>query len=158
MHLQVTGACRHHRDGKRQWDGRLLEGSAFLFAVLLALLLGLLSGCDGAAVSTSDLSIDLSVAAETPTVGQNELTVTVRDAAGKAVSDAEVQVEGNMNHAGMKPTFATLRETAQAGSYVGELEFTMGGDWILTVAVTTTEGTKAKETFNVRGVKVRPSE
>ena len=46
-----------------------------------------------------------------------------------------------MSHAGMVSVFAEAREV-EPGRYRGNLEFTMAGDWLLSVYVTLPDGTK----------------
>ncbi|MEZ6098288.1 MAG: FixH family protein [Pirellulaceae bacterium] len=85
-------------------------------------------------------------------VGDAQVTVTLTDES-QAVSGATVEVEGNMNHAGMKPTFATLTEVAP-GSYRGTLSFTMAGDWFVLVNVVEANGKRWTHSIEVPGVRV----
>lgn len=65
---------------------------------------------------------------------------------------ATLEIEGNMNHAGMRPVIGALTETTP-GTYVSDsFEFTMGGDWIITVRGTLPDGTTYQATFDVEGV------
>jgi hypothetical protein len=63
-----------------------------------------------------------------------------------------VRVEGNMNHAGMRPSFADLHET-EPGRYTGTLRFTMGGDWFLLVQATLPDGNQVEQKIDVPGVR-----
>lgn len=64
--------------------------------------------------------------------------------AGAAVTGASVMVTGDMTHAGMAPVTAEAKE-AGAGTYRADsFAFTMAGDWILTVDVTTADGARAR--------------
>ena len=87
-----------------------------------------------------------------PVVGDNHLSLTLADATGAPLKGAEVKVEGNMNHAGMTPSFADLKEV-EPGKYAGTLKFTMGGDWFLLVSAKTSDGKAVERKFDVPGVK-----
>jgi hypothetical protein len=63
---------------------------------------------------------------------------------GVPVSGATLEIEGNMTHAGMEPVFATAIEFAP-GDYRAPLEWTMGGDWFLTVHGTLPDGTEFEQ-------------
>jgi hypothetical protein len=63
---------------------------------------------------------------------------------GVPVSGATLEIEGNMTHAGMEPVFATATEVAP-GDYRVPLEWTMGGDWFLTVHGTLPDGTEFEQ-------------
>lgn len=63
---------------------------------------------------------------------------------GQPVSGARLEIEGNMTHAGMEPIFATASETAP-GEYRVPLQWTMGGEWILTVRGTLPDGTTVEK-------------
>lgn len=100
--------------------------------VVLALLGGFqLAGCrPEAAAAKSEAEATVEFDPSPPVIGTVGLKIQLRDAAGEPVSLGELEVEGNMNHAGMKPVFTTLKES-EPGSYAGTIEFTMGGDWFL---------------------------
>ena len=54
---------------------------------------------------------------------------------GEGVSGAEIEVVGDMTHAGMVPVIAEATET-EAGLYTAsDFEFTMAGDWIITAEI-----------------------
>lgn len=63
---------------------------------------------------------------------------------GAPVSGALLEVEGNMTHAGMEPLFASAEEVAP-GDYRAPLEWTMGGEWLLTIRGTLPDGTVIEE-------------
>ncbi|HVU23140.1 MAG TPA: FixH family protein [Opitutus sp.] len=89
-----------------------------------------------------------------PAAGQAELNVTLTDAAGQPLRIANLAVEGDMNHAGMKPVFAQLQETAP-GHYTGRLNFTMGGDWFLLFTGDQADGGHFEKRVDVPGVRAR---
>jgi len=93
-----------------------------------------------------DLSFDPA-----PRVGATTCTVALADAAGAPVTGATVEVEGNMNHAGMVPELADAEELGD-GRYAADIEFTMGGDWFFVVTVKTQAGERVERVVEVPGV------
>lgn len=83
-----------------------------------------------------------------PAVG-GDATVTIRliDAQGEPITEATVEVVGNMAHHGMMP-ISGAGEAAGDGSYIVPLRWTMAGDWQVTVTATLADGTTVEETFN----------
>ncbi len=73
-----------------------------------------------------------------PQSGVDSLSVRLTDDAGQPITDAEVSLEGNMNHAGMVPVLAGPVADADDGSadgvYQVPFQFTMFGDWIVTAS------------------------
>jgi len=120
---------------------------------LAAGLLAVLAGCSGPGSDAApDVKVDLSFQPNPPKVGAAEVLVTLADAGGQPLRGAAVKLEGNMNHAGMAPSFADAKE-AEPGHYKGELNFTMGGDWFVLVNATLADGRKITRKVDVRGVK-----
>jgi len=119
----------------------------------LAVVLLALAGCGGAGTE-GGLSVTAEFDPTPPTVGPTSVELSVATAEGEPVTDAEVAIEANMNHAGMVPEFAEAR-AAEPGRYEAEFEFTMAGDWFLLVTVRTADGEEVQETVPVPGV--RPS-
>lgn len=101
------------------------------------------SPADGA-----DLSVDFSVEPAEPAVGPTQLRIILTDAQGQPVDDATLNIEGNMTHAGMTPVF-TQRSGGDKGQYLVPFEWTMRGDWIVTVEVTLADGRGVTRQFPV---------
>ncbi len=123
-----------------------------VFALLLVALLAFSSGCrpkSGAADAA--VRVDLVFAHPPPTTGNNDFTLSLADDRGNAIAATQLEVEGDMNHAGMKPSFARVQETAP-GRYTGTIEFTMGGDWILLVSGDLPDHSRFRQKVNVPGV------
>lgn len=74
-----------------------------------------------------------------PVVGDGQLIVTIADPTGKPVTDARLEVEGNMSHAGMKPSFGTVTAAAD-GQYTVAIRWTMAGDWYVDIKATLADG------------------
>jgi hypothetical protein len=73
---------------------------------------------------------------------------------GKPLRLGHLEVEGDMNHAGMSPVFAHFDETAP-GQYSGQIEFTMGGDWFLLLTGQLPGNTHIVKKIDVPGVKAQ---
>lgn len=120
-------------------------------AALLAL--AALTGCSRAsrqvaADQAPDVALVLSFQPNPPVVGRGQVTVEAADAAGRPVEGAAVNLRGDMSHAGMRPVLAEA--TAEPGGlYVAPFEWTMGGDWILTVTAALPDGRQAVRRFEV---------
>ena len=125
-----------------------VTGRLGLMGVLLALTLALNACGGGRATPASDLRIELRAAEGGIHTGAATLTIHVTDAAGQPVEDAAVTVEGNMTHAGMTPVQATAAG-GQGGQYTAPFNWTMAGDWVVTVKVTLPDGRQAQADFPV---------
>jgi hypothetical protein len=119
---------------------------------LVALALLLASGCQQAGNAKINSSVDLSITPSPPVVGEAGIDLVLTGPEGQPLEMESVQVEGNMNHAGMKPVFSTLRQTSP-GRYEGTLEFTMAGDWFLIITGRLPDGRRIEETVDVPGVR-----
>ena len=97
------------------------------------------------------ISIDVTFDPNPPTTGDATLLITLTNANGDPVNDATVAVRGDMNHAGMVPVNAEAGN-ASDGVYSIPFEWTMGGDWILTVTATLADDTVITEEVDVNGV------
>lgn len=83
------------------------------------------------------------------------VSLTLADAkTAHPIEGAEVRLEGNMSHPGMKPVFGAAREVAP-GKYEAALEFTMGGDWFILVDAKLRDGRALQKQVDVAGVRSR---
>lgn len=114
--------------------------------------LSLAAGCGGGASETADVRVNLAFEPSPPQTGDVNVELTLAEPGGAPVAGADVRLEGNMNHAGMKPSFADLDEV-EPGRYAGTLDFTMGGDWFVLVTAKTPDGKSVEEKIDVPGVK-----
>ncbi|HEU4836772.1 MAG TPA: FixH family protein [Pyrinomonadaceae bacterium] len=85
-----------------------------------------------------------------PRVGEVTITVHVTRS-GKPITGAQAKFELNMTHAGMTPVFVDAREV-EPGRYRANTQLTMAGDWSLFVTVAMPDGTKAYQSFDIKGV------
>lgn len=117
----------------------------------VALAACLAGGCGSETETATDVESTLQIDPDPPHVGPADVVLTLNDAAGEPVAGADIQLEGNMNHAGMQPVFADLEET-EPGRYAGSLNFTMGGDWFILVTGTLADGRPVEDKIDVPGV------
>jgi len=92
-------------------------------------------------------------------VANGTVIVTLRDAAGQPVEDAQLALEANMSHAGMTPVIVDGASTdgASTGSADGKdgvyrvpLTWTMAGDWYVDIRFTLPDGQKIARRFPVQ--------
>ncbi|HEV2843936.1 MAG TPA: FixH family protein [Thermoanaerobaculia bacterium] len=127
---------------------------ARLFVLWLAVCLAG-AGCQPPSKDNPDIALEWSIQPDPPFVGPAKASLTLTDAkAGRPVEGAEVRLEGNMAHAGMKPVFSTAREVAP-GRYEAPLDFTMGGDWFILIDATLRDGRTLQKQVDLRGVRSR---
>ncbi len=113
----------------------------------------LATGCRGPAETTPDVLVEHEISPQPPRVGPAVFNLGLTDAASsKPLSGARVRLEGNMKHAGMTPVFAEASE-AEPGRYRATLQFTMAGDWVVTVHAALPDGRKLDRQFDVKGVR-----
>lgn len=115
------------------------------------LVLLLLAGCGRGSKDLPDVDVALEIEPSPPQLGLASITVGLHDANGLPISGAQVELEGNMNHAGMVPVFAEASEVAP-GRYRAGMEFTMGGDWFILVRVDLPDGRSMERKVDVPGV------
>lgn len=132
-----------------------MNASGYLLR-LLSVSVAILVLCGCTSGNQNDLATDvtLTLNPSPPVVGTSSVSLILSRPDGSPVKGATVRLEGNMNHAGMKPSFADLAE-GEPGQYAGTLEFTMGGDWFVIVTATTADGRRIEQKIDVRGVKTQ---
>ena len=116
------------------------------------LLLAVVS-CGRASKDLPDVVVELVVSPEPAQIGPSTVTVTLMDANGVLIENADLELEANMSHAGMVPVFASAREVAP-GRYEAPLEFTMGGDWFILVRSDLPDGRSLERRVDLPGVDV----
>lgn len=98
------------------------------------------------------VQVELQAMPQPPEVGAAFWRARIRDSAGRAVSGAVVEIEATMTHPGMTPVLRGAREAAP-GTYEAEGEWTMAGDWVVTVRGELPNGTRFESTVPVSGVR-----
>jgi YtkA-like len=127
-----------------------LQLLAFLGLALCANLIQ--SGCHKTSETPTDIVIEHKIAPDPPRTGSATITLKLADSAGKPISGARINLEGNMSHPGMRPVFSEARE-AEPGRYEAALEFTMRGDWFILFHITLPDGRKLEKQIDVKGVQ-----
>lgn len=110
----------------------------------------LLSACQRAsqqADQAPEVQVSLAVQPDPPQVGPARLVVTLADGAGKPIEDARLRIKGDMSHAGMVPVRADVDTGGPGGVYETAFEWTMGGDWIVTVTAVLADGRVTSREF-----------
>lgn len=128
------------------------KASSILLFLILSISAGVLPACGriqtDQSLKTSDIRLELAVEPAQPAVGPAALLVTLTDASGRPIEDASLDIEGNMTHAGMTPVLAQV-SSGSGGRYQAPFEWTMGGDWIVTVKATLADGRTISRQFPV---------
>ncbi len=117
-------------------------------SVLCLLVMG---SCARGGRDLPDVGVALAIEPQPPQLGPATLTVRLTGAGGEPLTEAAVELEGNMSHAGMVPVFADAIEVAP-GQYRADLEFTMGGDWFILVRAELADGRSLERQIDVPGV------
>lgn len=120
--------------------------------ILSAALALVATGCRKAAEPSGDISIGESIAPQPVHTGTETISFQLTNQAMQPIRGAHVQVEGDMNHPGMAPVFADAIETAPGG-YQAQLNFSMGGDWVVLFHITLSDGRKVERQMDVKGVE-----
>lgn len=100
--------------------------------VVIAVLSLSLMGCQSSEQNHSDVQLEWKITPSPPSVGQATLEITLRDSTSELLTDADVNIEGNMSHPGMQTVIAEAEEV-EPGIYSAPIEFSMGGDWFFIV-------------------------
>ena len=132
--------------------GYSIEHKGLISALIVLVIVGLmLSACGRIQSGQSDensLLIELALEPVQPAVGPANLIFTLTDSAGQPVNNATLEVEGNMTHAGMTPVVGQVTG-GENGRYAVPFEWTMGGDWIVTVNASLENGQQITRQFPV---------
>ncbi len=126
--------------GQRQPLRNALRALCRALPLLGLALVGVMAvGCgraQNAAPETQDgFTVTFATEPAAPAVGEGTVVVTLADASGHPVDNAQLAVEANMSHAGMTPVNAAATGS-QDGVYRVPLAWTMSGDWFVDVQFT----------------------
>jgi hypothetical protein len=94
------------------------------------------------------VDLNLVVVPAEAVVGNAGLLITLHDEAGIAIDGAEVTIRGDMSHAGMVPVLAVATGMG-SGQYQADLEWTMAGDWIITITAALADGQTVEREFRL---------
>jgi hypothetical protein len=135
-------------------DGRRTAAFWHLGVILIAACVAALAatGCRKASDAAKDISVQETISPQPVRVGEATIGIQLADASAKPISHARIAVEGDMSHPGMSPTFATATETSP-GVYTAQLDFNMGGDWVVLSHIVLADGRKLERRIDVSGVE-----
>jgi hypothetical protein len=123
---------------------RLLVGALVIPLIFSA-------GCTrrNAVEDASHVQVELIEIRPTPIqVGDAMLVLRLADRDNRPIEGARIQVRGDMSHAGMVPVFGDAQEQGD-GIYLVPFEWTMAGDWILTVSGTLGDDSRFEDQIQV---------
>jgi len=84
-----------------------------------------------------DYTVDIKMDKNPPVVGPNNMEIVVKDAAGKAVTDAKVLVDYGMPAMPGHPAMGYKTDAQlKGGVYQAMLNISMKGPWTITVRIT----------------------
>lgn len=99
-----------------------------------------------------DLTFEWTFTPAPVSVGSARLQLRVLDAARQPVRGAQLKIEAQMSHPGMAPLVVIATERGD-GLYEAELQFSMGGDWILVVEGSLSNGARVHHRIDVPNVR-----
>ena len=118
--------------------------SLLIFVSLTTLLVGCRGPGAGATAGTASDAATVEVELPPdPAVGPAEVTVRVARE-GAPLEGADVEVTGDMTHAGMVPVVAAAPEVEPGVYRTDAFAFDMAGDWIVTAEVELSGGGEAR--------------
>jgi hypothetical protein len=125
-----------------------MNKTLFLLALAMIVIVG--SGCarESRRESSTNAQISMTAIPFPAAVGESRLVIQVTDLAGQPVSDAALSIKGDMTHAGMVPVLAEVDGGDEEGYYEVPFEWTMAGDWVVTVEAVLSDGARVKERFD----------
>lgn len=121
-------------------------------SILLLLSAGWIAAACGQPARARDLKFESTLAPTPVSVGTTRFQLRVFDAAGGPVRGARLQVQAQMSHPGMAPLVVIAAERGE-GLYEAELQFSMGGDWILVIEGSLSNGARVHHRIDVPNVR-----
>ena len=156
LHINITATLEWNMVNSNRIHPNLSRQTTRLltFAVLVLLVI-LFAACAAQPVTpeTTSPAVTVTLIPDHAGVEGDTLTVQLSDANGQPLIGAQVSIEGNMTHAGMVPMVsdpvADDADGAADGSYAVPFQFSMLGDWIITVSATLADGSTASQEIPV---------
>ena len=100
-------------------------------------------------ISDVNINMTLEMLPDPPVVGGSELAITLTDENDMPITDATLEIVGDMNHAGMIPVVRDIETAGEDGIYRIPFEWSMGGDWFVTVFAILKDGTEVEQIFDM---------
>ena len=112
-----------------------------------------IAACHRGGDPAAGISVREQITPQPVRVGPANVIVQLADAAAaEPIPHATIMVEADMSHPGMGPVFDSARETAP-GSYRTQIDFNMGGDWVVLLHIKLADGRKIERHMDVRSVR-----
>jgi len=116
------------------------------FAVILLFMAGVVHAkAYETSITAGGYNVSVSIDHNPPVIGENTVTVEIRDASGKPVRDAKVELYTVMPS--MPAMNATTVATPKGSKYTAVIKPSMGGEWAVTVSFKGSDGKVRKGTF-----------
>ncbi|TFH35463.1 MAG: hypothetical protein E4G99_07240 [Anaerolineales bacterium] len=96
-----------------------------------------------------ELSVELEIVPAPPRPGSSTLIIQISDENGTGLGELTLAVRGDMSHAGMGPILVDA-VTSASSLYSVPFEWSMAGDWVLTISSTLADGRRLIRTLPVR--------
>lgn len=122
------------------------------FFILMLVLYPAGFGCQSAGDTPSDVDLSWEIEPNPPQVGSSTIHMVLKDSTMQPIEGAQLRLEGNMSHPGMKPVIVNAEEV-EPGQYSAEMNFTMAGDWFIIVTASLNDSTEVEKQINVTGVR-----
>lgn len=110
-------------------------------------------GCHPQVEAAPEIALDHEITPWPLHVGRAGITLSLHDAS-TPVTGARITLEGDMSHPGMSPVFGEARELVP-GSYHGNIDLAMAGDWVLVVHITLANGYKLERQIELKAVEAK---
>jgi len=148
---RASGAAtiRKRRPDQGVFDGRSMQRWLAGLGWAAALFI---TSCSRPAGPPPFVAIEQTILPEPARVGPATISLKLTDAGGKPVTGAQIAIEADMSHAGMRPVFAQAME-AEPGRYQARVEFPMAGDWVVLLHIALPGGKKLERQIDVKGVR-----
>lgn len=121
-----------------------------IFSLILLLIAGIVYAKDyEVKKKAGDYDVTVKIDKNPPVVGDNNITIDIKDASGKNVTNAAVRVEYSMPAMPGMPAMSYKTDTDLKGNeYKGKMNLSMSGAWNIAVKITS-GGKTTTVKFNV---------
>ena len=121
-----------------------------ILSLILLLTLSLISCSRRDAVDEApELQVDMAIIPSPPKAGPSLLMIHIYNVETGEIGDFTIDVRGDMSHAGMTPVIISEAK-GKNGTYAVPFEWTMAGDWIVTITATLPDGRNLMRTLPVQ--------
>jgi Cu(I)/Ag(I) efflux system membrane fusion protein len=131
---------------------------SFVSLAAAALLTACGSGPEPARVESGGLEIRAEVEPETPRVGENRLSIELRDPQGRPVEGAGLEVKVHMHAMGAMPAMGGPAAVAELGGgrYRADFALDMGGTWQVEIRAGGSAGAEGSLSVGTPGLRLAP--